>query len=347
MAVTIREVAKVAGVSTAAVSKVLHNSGGSVRVSEERARQIREVARELGYRPNAVARNLRSSRTRTVGLIWENFLGLSEGPLYFAHLLDGIASEVMKHHYRLTILPELVQNEDVLCSLGDGQLEGVIWCKLARDEATLRTIHDCPIPIVALNAPPPVERTSAVFVSCDNEGGIELAVDHLYQLGHRNFLFLQEVEEANTPDCIARRNGFTAALNRRGIQVGAEDIATWGWHLEGFESWWASDPRHTAIVCWSERAAAKFLQRAAVEGIAVPGRFSVVGFDSTQYCDTTLPRLTAVRQPIFDMAAFATKTLFDLISGVKPDSDSAIFPCTLDVRDSTGFPNLKAEETKT
>lgn len=343
MPVTIREVAKEAGVSPAAVSKVLHGSASSVRVGKERAEHIRAVAKRLDYRPNAIARNLRSSRTHTVGLIWENFSGISEGPLYFVHLLDGIASEVLKNHYRLTILPELAY-EDVLCSLGDGQLEGVIWCKLARDEAMLRQIHDCPIPIVALNAPAPSEATDALFVACDNEGGIEVAVDHLYGLGHRKFLFLQEVEEANTPDCIARRTGFLSALRRRGIEASEEDVETWAWNLDEFSGWWDSNPPHTAIVCWSERIAARFLRRAAEAGIDVPTRLSVVGFDSTQFCDTTKPRLTAVRQPIFDMAAFAAQRLFDMIAGRRPESHSAIFPCTLDVRDSTGSPYLKAEE---
>ena len=343
MAVTLREVAKAAGVSPAAVSKVLHGSGSSVRVSAERAVQIRQVAKDLGYRPNALARNLRSSRTSTVGLIWENFLGLSEGPLYFVHLLDGIASQVLKHHYRLTILPELAAHDEILRSLGDGQLEGVIWCKLARDEATLQLIHECPVPIVALNAPAPCQETEALFVACDNEGGIELAIDHLFKLGHRKFLFLQEGEEADTPDFVARRFGFTTALQRRGIEPDPADVATWGWHLEGFDEWWGGNPEHTAVVCWSERIAARFLQRCASEGIPVPERFSVVGFDSTQFCDTTQPRLTAVKQPIFEMAAFATKTLFDMIAGQRPESHSAIFPCTLDVRDSTGIPSLKAE----
>jgi LacI family transcriptional regulator len=289
----------------------------------------------MGYRPNAIARNLRSSRTHTVGLIWENFAGLSEGPLYFAHLLDGIAQQVLRHHYRLTILPELAERDEVLRSLGDGQLEGVIWCKLARDEATLRLIHECPIPIVALNAPAPCQPTSAVFVSCDNEGGIELAIDHLFHQGHRRFLFIQQKEEANTPDCIARRAGFVSALRKRGQPLPEDDVVTWGWNLEGFDAWWESAPPHTAIVCWSERAAASFLHICRERNIGVPERFSVVGFDSTQFCDTTSPRLTAVRQPIFEMASFATKTLFDLIAGQSPEDHSAIFPCTLGVRDST------------
>lgn len=344
MPITLREVAEAAGVSTAAVSKVLHGRGDSVRVSKERAEHIREVAKRLDYRPNALARNLRSSRTHTIGLIWENFNGIGSGPLYFMHLLDGIASEVVARHYRLTILPEIAP-EDVLTVLGDGQLEGVLWCKLAKDEATLELIHQSPIPIVALNAPAPARLTDAVFVACDNETGIDLAVEHLWSQGHRRVLFLHEEEEAETPDCIARRNGFVTAMGRRGVPRAEGDVACWDWYLEGFDAWWQTNPAHTAVICWSERCGAALIQKATARGVDVPGRLSVVGFDSTQFCETTKPRLTAVRQPISTMARFATETLFHMISGCRPDQHSYTFPCGLDVRDSTAIPTLKAEES--
>lgn len=342
MATTIREVAQRAGVSTAAVSKVLHGRGASVRVSEEKAAVIREIAKEMRYRPNALARNLRSSRTHTVGLIFENLYGIANGPLYYMHLLDGVGQALFPKHYRVTILPELA-HDNVLGSLGDGQLEGVIWCKMARDEQTLRLIHECPIPIVAMNTPPPKVRTEAVFVACDNEGGIELAVDHLWNLGHRRILFVNEAEEATTPDCIARLAGFQLAMAKRGFPASAEDVAIWDWNLEAFADWWKSKPVHTAIICWSERCGAQMLVQAAEHGVSVPGDLSVIGFDSTQYCETTTPRLTAVRQPISEMASHASHILLDMIAGLTPTQDSYTFPCTLDVRDSTAFPRRSVE----
>ncbi len=343
MAVTLREVAQAAGVSTAAVSKVLHGRGGSVRVSEERAVQIRKIAENLEYRPNAVARNLRSSRTHTVGLIFENFWNISGGPLYYLHLLDGIASPLFRSHYRLTILPEIAQ-DDILASLGDGQLEGVIWCKLPRDPETIDQIGRCPIPIVAMSTPPTAEPSSAVFVSCDNEGGAELAVEHLWSLGHRKILFLRESEESSTPDCVARMDGLARALSRRGSRLDPEDVATWSWGLSEFGSWWDSTPPHTAVLCWSESAAGRLLSQARAHGVDVPGRLSVVGFDSTQYCETTTPTLTAVKQPIFDMARHASETLLSMIRGNRPKYQATTFPCTLDVRGSTAPPSAREEE---
>jgi len=176
--VTLRDVAEAANVSTAAVSKVLHGGGPGVRVSELRANQIREAAERLNYRVNAVARNLRTSRTHTVGVLFENLRGLADGPLYTTHLIDGVASVLFRNRYRLTVLAEIDHN-DIIGSLGDGQLEGVIWCKLARDRETVGLIRNIPIPIVAFNAAAQSEGTATIYVNCDNEGGMDLAVRHL------------------------------------------------------------------------------------------------------------------------------------------------------------------------
>jgi DNA-binding LacI/PurR family transcriptional regulator len=341
MPTTIREVALAAGVSRTAVSKVLHGRGEGVRVSPAKAQAIREVASRLNYKPNALARNLLTGRTHTVGLLFEHLTNISGGPLYYVHLFDGVASAVFNNEYRLTILPKL-DHENVLDILGDGQLEGIVWCKLTRDKEALRIIHESPIPIVAMNAVAPEEPSEAVFVSCDNEGGMELAVDHLWNLGHREIIFVYEWEEKSTPDCISRVEGFQKAMRSRTGGTYAGAVGEWDWNAIGFTKWWESNPKETAIVCWTERFAGQILVQAAAHNISVPKQLSVVGFDSTQFCETTSPRLTSVRQPIYDMAKCASETLLAMIRGDKPQRHSIIFPCTFDVRDSTSRP-LKVE----
>jgi LacI family transcriptional regulator len=291
----------------------------------------------MAYVPNALARSLRSSRTRTIGVLFENLSRISTGPLYTMHLLDGVSSELFKRHYRLTLLAEL-DHDDILGSLGDGRLDGVIWCKLIRDQKTLHALHDCPIPIVALNAPLPEVPTDAAFVSCDNRGGIELAVDHLWSLGHRRILFLREGEEINAPDCVDRLSAFEEAMARRGAVLSPEDVATWDWDLNLFSNWWRSNPPHTAVIAWSERCAGVLLNRCAEAGVSVPDTLSVIGFDSTQYCESTRPRMTAVRQPIAEMASLAARLLLDMLDNGNRVHSSHIFPCELDIRDSTAPP---------
>ncbi|RYG24309.1 LacI family transcriptional regulator [bacterium] len=333
MGVTIKEVAKAAGVSSAAVSCVLHGRGTNIRVSEARAEQIRRVAAELRYVPNALARSLRVNRTHTIGLLFENFSGIASGPRYIVTLLDGVARTIFPLHYRLTILSEF-DHDNVFGSLGDGRLDGVIWCKMARDDKVLEQIRTCPIPIVSMNGTGGGAGTA--FVACDNRQGIELALDHLAELGHRSVLFVNEREEDDAPDCLERREAFLSGLASRGM---TGEAVSWGWDLREFSLYRQAGGNHTAIVAWSERCAGQLLARAAECGLSVPEDLSVVGFDSTEYCETTQPRLTAVRQPIYDMAARASETLIDLIEGTESLPSSTLFPCTLDIRGSTARPS--------
>ena len=328
--VTIRDMAQQANVSTAAVSKVLHGSGQSIRVSPERAAHIRSVAERLNYRANALARQLRTSRTHTIGVFFENLKGLMDGPLYTTNLLDGVASELFKNHYRLTVLAE-IDHHNVIGSLADGQLEGVLWCKLARDEEMVDQIRQMPIPVVAINAAAPDPDTDTVYVNCDNQGGMELAVEHLWGLGHSKIAFVHETEERGTPDCVARREGYEQAMHRRG---GRPTVLEAPWSMTGLPEQ-LLESGCTAVCCWTESSAGRLLTRLQEAGVTVPERLSVVGFDSTMYCETTNPRLTAVRQPIREMAAYATQALLDLISGQKKGHHSIVFPCSFDERGST------------
>jgi DNA-binding LacI/PurR family transcriptional regulator len=334
---TLREVAEAAGVSIAAVSKVLHGRGKNVRVSEQRAETIREVAERLRYSPNALARSLRTSRTQTIGLIWEQMGRIADGPLYYVHLLDGVSHVLFERHYRLTILPELPVGNPVR-ALSDGQLDGVIWCKMPSDRSLVEELAHSPLKVVALNSPEAPVADAYPSVTCDNEAGAELVVDHLVELGHRRILFAMDEGWETTPDALARLKGFRKAMARHGLPFGEEDLVVWTVAAPALAEWKATNPPHTAIYGWHEGLAGGILKEASRIGVSVPDELSVVGFDSTLYCETTKPRLTAVRQPVREMAEVAAGLLIDLIEGKTPPPHSHRFPCTLDVRDSTSSP---------
>lgn len=345
--ITMKQVAAHAGVSIAAVSKVLHGRGDNVRVSDATALTIRQSATELNYTPNLLARSLRMNRTHTVGLVFENFGEIAAGPLYYVHLLDGVASLLFKHRYRLTILSEVVANE-VPYLLGGGQLDGLIWCKIPEDQCLLDMLHSCSTPVVALNSPSPLVDPTLPYICCDNEGGAALVAEHLAGLGHKKIAFAQEVGEENTPDALSRLKGFRTAMQELGLSFTDRDVVTWNRESYELADWHKTNPEYTAIFAWNERLGAEILKRANESNIPVPTRLSIVGFDSTQYCETTTPRMTAVRQPIHDMAATAAKTLLSMIEGEMPRDRCRLFSCELDVRDSTGIAySLSMESNKT
>lgn len=343
---TLKAVAQEAGVSVSAVCKVLHGKGDSVRVSEGTAANIRDAAARLKYSPNALARSLRMSRTQTVGLIFENFGEIAAGPLYYVQLLDGVAGELFARHYRLTILPE-VPRDSVAATLADGRLDGVIWCKMPKDPGVHLELSERSLPVVALNSTPPTGSPIPHYVTCDNATGAELVVDHLYELGHRRILFAQEVGEEQTPDAQARLAGFQQAMAKRNRAVGPEDVVCWKTTAPEFQAWFAGEPSHTAIFAWNERLGGEILAQANRAGLRLPQDLSVVGFDSTRFCDSTAPRLTAVRQPVKQMAQRAARLLISLIEGESLDSSSFAFPCTLDIRESTTVPRIGADSHST
>lgn len=332
---TLKQVAETAGVSITAVSKVLHGSDSNVRVSDKTAEHIRTVAAELKYVPNGHARSLRTRRSNTVGLVFENIGHLADGSLFNAMMLDSIGQAVFRRHYRLTILSE-IDYEQSIANLGDGRLDGLVWCKLSANRVVLDRIQDLKIPCVALCSPPPEGLHSVTFFTCDNEGGAAMIVDRMVELGHRRILFALESGEAMTPDAQARLSGFLAACGKHGIEVSDRDVVVWSYDSDEFRDWWCENPLHTAIFAWNEGVAGNILKQAAACGIRVPDQLSVVGFDSTPYCETTTPKLTAVRQPISVMAKAATEHLFRLLSGEESPSDDMVFPCSVDERDSLG-----------
>src|SRR5579871_996504 len=334
---TLREVADAAGVSVASASKVLHGRGSTIRVGAARAEKIRAAAEQLHYNPNAIARQLRSSRTYTIGLVWEHMRSIADGPLYYVHLLDGVTQRLFANHYRLTILSELPHLQPVR-GISDGRLDGVIWCKMPHDEAILKELEHTSLRVVALNSPPPREEHGVPFVHCDNEGGAELVVDHLAGLGHKRILFVLDHGWEETPDAQARLTGFRTAMKRHGLPCSEEDVAVWSINEPPVAEWFRSNPVHTAVFAWHEGLAGHILDAAQQAGLRVPKDFSVVGFDSTMYCDSTVPRLTAVRQPVREMAENAAQILIDLVEGRVASAPSPCFPCSLDVRDSTSPP---------
>jgi len=262
---------------------------------------------------------------------------IADGPLYYVHLLDGVSKRLFANHYRLTILPELPPLQPVR-ELSDGRLDGVIWCKMPHDEEILIELGHTTLRVVALNSPPPRQQHGVPFIHCDNEAGAALVVDHLVSLGHRRILFVVDLGWETTPDAHARLAGFRAAMQRHGLPCGEEDLAVWPIANPPVAEWYREQPVHTAVFAWHEGVAGQILDAAHSAGIRVPEAFSVVGFDSTMYCESTKPRLTAVRQPVREMAESAAQLLIDLVEGRAPSTASQCFPCSLDVRDSTSPP---------
>lgn len=320
---TIRNVAERAGVSKSLVSLVMR---GSPQVSEGRRQAVLQAARELGYRPNAVARSLVEGRTRLVGAIVADL----HNP-FFAEFLDGLQQSLHGAGLRMLV--------------GSGRWDPLFaaeaveaFLEMRVDGLVLLSVVPETLPEIAASVPVVVvgERDLAGvdIVVDDDELGVSLAVDHLVRLGHRR---IAHIEGAPSTTARYRRAGYQNAMARHGQQILVEpgDFTDKGGHRAA-HALLRHEPRPTAIVAPNDLAATGALSAADELGLRVPEDVSVVGYDNTHLAAIRHISLTSVDQPRRDMGKVAAGLLADRVADpARPPRQSLAVP-HLVVRTTTG-----------
>lgn len=338
MKTTIRDVAEAAGVSPMAVSAVLNGAGKNVKVSEEKAMLIRKIALELNYRPNHLARSLRNRRTNMVAVVFQHFDRLGEENPYYPQLLNGVMSALFPSNCTLALCPQLILGNDA-GSISDGRFDGVLWCRPDIDEVSVQAIQASSVPVVMMHAPPGSIPGIPTFC-VDNDSAMRLVVKHLKDLGHRRLAYVIDPVNEHTMEGRARSDAFFTACLSAGL---APDALVWDEDCREVAQYKLPDAPHTGLVCFSDTLAGRVLAACQRDGVSVPDHVSVVGFDSSSFCEGTKPRLTSVNQPVERMAIRATTHLLDLIreklEGIPASPTvSFVYDCGLDVRESTAVP---------
>lgn len=338
-----RDVAEAAGVSTMAVSVVLSGSGNRrVTVSPEKAERIRQVAQELRYRPNHVARSLKSQRTHQVAVVFQHFCGIGPQNPYHVQVLNGVTSALFPKGYAMTLCPKMIVDGDV-GSISDGRFDGVLWCRPEFDQESLAAIRDAVVPVVMMHVPAGMADGIPTFCA-DNMGAMRLVVDHLANLGHERMAFVIDPLSVQSVEGQARSEAFVLAALRLGFPK--PEIIVLERDHSILERYAKPEAPHTALVCFSDELAGFVLQSCDRYGVRVPEDVSIVGFDSSPFCETTRPRLTSVSQPVDRMAHAATTHLLTLIQESENGASRSpmaccLYDCGLDVRDSTAPPRDK------
>jgi LacI family transcriptional regulator len=336
MSVTLKDVAKLAQVSPIVVSRVLHNKANGVRVSDATAERVRQAAVDLNYKVNIWARNFRAQQTLMIGVL--NGMGLdrprfNDGPRYFATLMDGIVEGAFRHAYSVALCPQLL-GVDPSEAVTDGRFDGLVWYSITPTDANRATLAACRVPVVIVHARSSHYGGKHPTLICDNFQGIGLAVDHLYELGHRKIGFAIEGDAMNV-ESDARLGAFKSHMARLGLPLSNSDIIDVHKDRQALRDYLAAKPRHTAVIVHADGLAADFIRTAPKFGVSVPGDLSVIGFDSTEFCEELRPTLTSVSQPLFDMGARAVDLLMQAISNPLTEPLELVLPCGLDVREST------------
>lgn len=336
--VTLRDVAEKSNVSITTVSRILNGRATGVPVREETRERILAAASELGYRPNLLARALRGSRSSLLGIIARDV-----SDPFHVQVLRGINAAARERDYRL-FLGHVDYRPDVAAVYGSmfeqSHADGIIVMgDIQGGDAALDDLAERHLYVVGVSDR--IERRRVPGVYVDNVAGTRLAMDHLWNLGHRTIVCVTDQRTADGP---LRAEVYQEYMQERGVGERARVYFTTqpdpqpsyrlGRELFGH---FDRPTRPTAIFAASDTMAIGLMQAAFQEGIAMPEQLSIVGFDDIDLAAFTIPPLTTVSQSGVDMGHIAANMVFDMIEHETPgpDTKDVMVSPTLVVRQST------------
>jgi LacI family transcriptional regulator len=327
----LKDVAKLAGVHTATASRALNERTASM-VSEETVERVRQAADSLGYRVNLMARSLKTRRSHTIGMLVPDITN----PL-FPGMVRGAEDALHEAGYALVLADtdndpeEERRHRDVML---ERQVDGLLMATARRRDLAIDELIESEIPFVLVNRTVDRGRVSAVIP--DDHAGMALAVDHLYDLGHR---MIAHVAGPSTTSSGARRSaGFLSAMSAFGLEPGPVAEAA-GFTIEAGLA--AAGPifeaplRPTAIVAANDLVAIGVLDAAAGLGLSCPADFSLVGFNDMSFIDRLTPPLTTVRIDQYALGLRAGRLLLALIEDPAASRETVMIAPELVVRGST------------
>ena len=343
--ITIRDVARESGYSPSTVSIVLNNAPLSRYIPADTKARIVTAARRLGYRPNPLARSLRSQRSNIVGVMVFNITDPFCTPI-----LRGIENSLYQSNY-LSLLADAHNEphrfERYLEMLLDRRVEALIvvanW--LVTDIKLLADLTEKQVPTVIAGRA--FEAESVSTVSVDNEGGASMALEHLYRLGHRDIAFLRGPK--NLASSGQRWKGIRSFAQSAGLRLDSKRIAELPESLDPNSSFEAGSHltsellRHekpfTALMAYDDVTALGALRALNKKGLRVPEDCSVIGFDDVAQASLSVPSLTTVRQPMEAMGSMSVGIILDAIQSVSQKRDLPVvrrrIPAEIVVREST------------
>jgi LacI family transcriptional regulator len=338
--VKMRDVAAHAGVSISTVSKILSGSAASEQIPIRTIERVRRSASLLGYIPNAVARNLRTRRTREIGIV----LGMETYPEPAALTLDGtfllglISAATTDHLPGIVVYPR-EQNHTIgnVARYLDGRIEGLLVRASTphQEEQLLRLLAASSLPVVAIWSQDVPETIG--YVDVDHRGGAYQAIRHLLDLGHRRIAYVESAPVFEHPHFLARYQGYQQAL------IDAQIVPHPEWHIIGIEqeaiaSLFQQPEPVTAIFSPNDITAGKVTTVLETLHIHIPTDVSLVGFDDIANAHLIAGGLTTIHQPIQEISKQAVRNLTMLIGGAPVADCRTILPTRLVIRNSCASP---------
>lgn len=322
--ITIKDVAKDAGVSIATVSRVINNSP---KASKKSIESVKKSMKALGYRPNANARALVSKNSNTIGVL----VGDISDPFFGGMIktIDNIARENNKHllicngyhkaEDERAAIELLIYNRcDIL----------IVHSKALSDQELIEFAAEIPGMVIINRVVPEI---ASRCVALDNFKGTYLATEFLIRNGHKHIAWISSNHEIE--DCQQRKLGYLQALSDNNLTIKPEYMEFEQPDAEGGEramsNLLAKNIEMTAVLTYNDYMAAGTLATLNDNAIRVPEQISLIGFDDGLIAKLVQPKLTTVRYPIQLMAEQATKLSFSLVNKETIQSEAIVFNPTL------------------
>lgn len=331
--VTIKDLAKVAGVSPSTVSRALNDSP---LISLETKRRIQRLAEELGYERNELARGLVKGSFGALGLIVPDIINP-----FFAEITKGVEEVARSRGFGVVLCTtegEEAREADYVQLLRRKRVDGLIIASVTLDDPCLANLQRSKVPFVLVSRLS--QRVKAPYVVVDDRKGGRLAVEHLVSLGHEKIAFVGG--PANVYSSRERMHAYRQVLRERGLPCRREWIIfsafTQQAGREAGRRLLSCPDRPTAIFAANDLIALGIMEAAEELGLSIPEDLSLVGYNNIAYAGLPRIQLTTVAQPMRDMGRIAARYVLDVVEGKETAFLEAILAPQLIVRRTTASP---------
>lgn len=334
--VTLKDVAKVAGVSYATVSRAV---SGSTEIGEETRRRVLGICRKMGYTPNSVARSMVMKRTNIIGLIVASI----NNP-FMSEMTAHLEIYARKRGYNLMVCNSSYDHDlekQVFSLLVGRKVDGIIMIPVGHESYESLNTLTAQVPTVFISEN--MKNVPENYVSVDNDKGMQMATEYLYSLGHRKILYFGVRTDSMTHTL--RLNGYLSTCERLGIEPRVlsshytRSSREAGYKLA--EEYFSRNNEETALLCATDMLAIGAMQAAYEAGVRVPKDISIMGFDNISFSALPQIDLTTINQPTQQLSISAVDMLLDRIENPTAEHAKLILPPSLIIRKTCSAPEKR------
>lgn len=334
MGVTIKDVARIAKVSPSTVSRVI---AGSERISKATHERVKKAMEQLGYYPNANARNLVRNSTETIGLVLSRSVVEALSNPFFPEIFRGITSTTQEYGYSLLLSSSkdhVQEEEDALRMLRERRVDGLLILASRVNDSLIQKLQKDNHAFVLVGRVPGEDKL--YWVNNDNVLAAEKAISYLTDLGHRKIgLLVGSAEYIVSQD---RLEGYKLGLAKAGVDfdpvlVEEVDFTEEG-GFRGMQALLARSPELTAVFAIDDIIAIGAMKAIKEQGYAIPDDISVMGFNDDPLASYIDPALTTIRIPIYEMGMKAARMLIKLVRGMESIEHQQVLVSEIVIRKS-------------